>query len=140
MEIILCLIKTIIGYFILLFLSTNLLGMVVRGFFDFPSKNEIESYNPILKKFAVSSKRTSIFVTILFTIIMIVFYYLLFYFWNIGVAIVAALLMIARLPDLLYEIRTGIKVTSKTGPKGVLNNIMLIIDWGALIVLWFALC
>ena len=48
--------------------------------------------------------------------------------------------MIARLPDLLYEIRTGTKVTSKTGPKGFLKYIMLIIDWSALIVLWLALC
>jgi len=138
-DIILSIIKTIVGYFILLFLTANLLGMVVRGMFGKTSNAEIENYHPLIQKEAIKLNRTNFFITIFFSLLMVLFYYLLFHFGNIGVVLVAAMLMIARLPDLLYEIRTGIKVTSKTGSQGMLKYIILIIDWSALVVLWFAL-
>lgn len=138
-DVILSIIKTIVGYFILIFLTANLLGMVVRGIFGKTPNDEIEKYHPIIQSEAIKLNRANYFITIIFCLLMVLFYYLLFHFWNIGVVLVAAMLMIARLPDLLYEIRTGVKVTSKTGSKGLLKFIILLIDWSALVVLWFAL-
>ena len=64
---------------------------------------------------------------------------MLYHFWGIGVVLVAAMLMIGRVQDLLYEIKTGRKVTAKDYPKGIISVTSTILVWGAFIVLWFAL-
>ena len=135
-DIILHLVKTIIGYLILLYLSINLLGMVARGFYDKIDKSEIA---PFLHKEVGKINRAGGFSTILFIFITIVYYYLLYHFWKIGVVLSAAMLMIGRVHDLLWEIHNGRKVTSMDHPKGILSIISDLLTWGAIIVLWFAL-
>ena len=135
-DMLLCLVKTIVGYFILLYLSTNLLGMFVRGFFD---KIDESGIDPILHKEVKKINRAGNFTTILFIFLTIGYYYLLYHFWSIGVVLAAAMLMIGRVQDLLWEIRKGRKVTAKDYPKGIISIISTLFVWGAFVVLWFAL-
>ena len=59
-----CLLKVVVAYFILMFLSTNLLGFVVRGLVP-PYKNDSND-NPYLAKEIASFSRAGILVIILF--------------------------------------------------------------------------
>ena len=135
-DIILLIAKTIVGYFILLYLSINLLGMIVRGFYD---KIDNSGVDPILHYEVKKLNRAGNFTTLIFIVLAVGYFYLLFHFWNIGVVITAAMLMIGRLQDLLWEIHNGRKVTAKDCPKGIVSIISTALDWGAFVVLWFAL-
>ncbi len=135
-DILICFVKTIIGYFILLYISVNLLGMIVRGFYDKTDNSEID---PILHKEVKKLNRAANFTTILFILLAIGYYYVLSHFGGIGIVLTAAMLMLGRLQDLLWEIRNGRKVTAKDRPKGILSILSTTLDWGAFVVLWFAL-
>lgn len=82
----------------------------------------------------------------LFSVLLGVLYlYLLLRFWNLGVLAVAAMLMLSRLPNLLWEIRTGQKVTmvhfrSGAAPKGAVAIVATVMMWAALPLLWLFLC
>jgi hypothetical protein len=64
----------------------------------------------------------------------------LFYVWNLLLAIAAAIPMASRIPDLIWEIRTGKKVTTRTGPKGPLAILTTIADWATIPLIWYSLC
>ena len=93
-----------------MFVFTNLLGIVVRGMVQ--SKDEFG--NNIREDI---TERKSIILTLIFTVITLATLYALYYFWNIGIVGAAILLMISRLPDLIYEIKTNQKLTLKNMPK-----------------------
>jgi len=65
--------------------------------------------------------------------------YSLYHHWNIGVAVAAAMVMFSRLPDLLYEIRTGNKIKLGSMPKNPIDYFTTFILWAALPVLWYSL-
>ncbi len=133
-----CILKALAGYLILLFVGTNLLGFIVRSFFPptYTNDTEIHFLNEEIRKL----KRAATITTILFSIITISYFYALYYFWNIGIVIVAAILMLSRIPDLLFEIKTGKKVTFKTMPKTAIDVLCTILFWIALPLLWYSLC
>jgi len=134
-----CLLKVVVAYFILMFLSTNLLGFVVRGLVP-PYKNDSND-NPYLAKEIASFNRAGIVVIILFIILSIFYYIILYHYWNIGVVSAAAMLMFPGIPDLLFEIRTGENSTPKNNPKKVIDFLCsTIFYWAALPDLWFSLC
>ncbi|MEJ2613712.1 MAG: hypothetical protein P8Z35_02025 [Ignavibacteriaceae bacterium] len=110
--------------------------MVVRGFYDKVEEGDID---PVLHNEVKKINRAGNFTTILFIALTIGYYYLLYHFWGIGVVLVAAMLMIGRVQDLLYERKTVRKVTAKYYPKGIISVTSSILVWGAFIVLWFAL-
>lgn len=116
-------------------IATNLLGLVVRGLFHAPVKLEIEG-----KVYHETPKRAVVFANIFFLVLNVGFFYSLYYFWNYGVVVAAALIMISRLPDLLYEIKTGIKATSKSRVNGFYDYFFTLLFWSALPVLWYSLC
>jgi len=110
--------------------------MIVRGFYDKIDNSEIDS---ILHKEVKKLNRAGNFTTILFILLAIGYYYLLNHFWGIGVALTAAMLMLGRLQDLLWEIHNGRKVTVMDHPKGTLSYLSTLLVWSAFVVLWFAL-
>lgn len=130
MPIAISVIKAIIGYFILMFVGTNLIGAIVRGFVQ-PSTN-----HPGFSENISESKSMS--VTVFFSLISIAFLYALYHFWNIGVVIAALMLMISRIPDLIFEIKTGQKVNLRNMPKRPIDVLCNIVGWLALLVLWYA--
>lgn len=137
MSIIIHVILSIIFYFVLMYLSVNLLGFFVRGLFANPELDKLESEGSDFVKGEIKkSKRADKWINILGLILIIVYAYLLFYFWNIGVMAAAVILMATRLPDLLWEIKHGRKI-DKSAPKNALSYITTILGWCMLPALYY---
>ncbi len=128
MDLLITTVISIVGYIILLLITTNLTGTVVRGFLS----------NRRLQEPGISDATNTI-VTFLFAIIGLLFLIALFYFLNIWAPIAALMLMISRVPDLMWEVRTGRKVSTKETPKGTLNIVTLILTWVSPIVFWWSI-
>lgn len=136
MDIFLCIVKSIIGYFILMFVGTNLLGLVVRGLKPIYVRDNEDN----LLEFENTSSSRSIIMTIVFSIIILAYLYALYHFWNIGILAAGIILMVSRLPDLLFEMKTGIKLDLKNMPKRPIDIILSILSWLALPLIWYSLC
>lgn len=138
----LCLVKAVVGWVILMLVGTNLTGFIVRGIVPPPAAREEKNRmtHPFVQEMMDQHRRANVGVTILFAALSLVYLYALLRFWNIGVVAAAVMLMLARLPDLLWEIRTGQKVTTRFAPKGSGGILAKLMSWGALPVLWLALC
>jgi hypothetical protein len=132
---------SIVGYFILMYITTYLTGMVIRGFFcrdtdfeDFVKKGRLRPHTKM--KISIGD-RTDKLMTIQFSIITILFLYLLYHYLNVWTLIAALLLIFSRVPDLIWEIRNGKKVTANDRPRGGFHSVtditMLI---GPLIFWW----
>jgi len=80
------------------------------------------------------------FLNLLAVTIIVGYFGLLTYYWNFGLSLAAAMTMLARLPDLLWEIRTGQRVTRKNAPQGAQYLFGLVLLYGALPVVWYSLC
>src|SRR3989338_11213483 len=98
------------AWLVLLWASINLMGMLVRELTLISEmKKVLAKGSPTFRKVAAEfykpseEKRTNIIDIIL----IIVFLGVLYYFWNIGVVIAAVLIMAARVPDLLWEMKHG---------------------------------
>lgn len=79
--------KAVIAWLVILYLGTNLIGMVGRGFFEKP---------------LVSGNHIVTFVSILATV---GFGFYLYYYWGILFLVAIILIMASRLPDLYWEVR-----------------------------------
>lgn len=138
MAIFFCIIKSILGYFVLMLAGTNLLGMIVRGVSPVYEK---DAYGLLhLVKIRPSG---GIVITIVFSVITILYLYALYHYWNIGIAIAAVMLIVSRIPDLLFELRTGIKYkwkNRKKMPNRPIDIICNLLRWGALPLTWYSLC
>jgi len=134
---------TIAFYFILMLLSTNLLGLFVRGLFTNPNLEKLESEShELIKQEIKKTERVGKWLNITAFLAIIGYLYATFHFWNIGVTAVALLLMIVRLPDLIWEIKTGKKITigvARSIPKNALYFITTFLNWAALPVLYYFL-
>jgi hypothetical protein len=124
------------GWFILMLITTNLIGMFVRGFFPDNTEELRKDLHPTLHKELDKNKRANNGVTIISFIFIIAFLYLLFVLMNYMAVIAALLLMIGRIPDLVWEINHGgKKITKNYKPKGALYNLTGLMDWVAYPVL-----
>jgi len=131
---------TIVGWLVLIYLGTNLLGFFVRGLFSNPEIDRLASEgHEFIKKEAKKHQRIDKLITVVALVINIAFFYLLFHFWNFGVLIAAIMIIISRLPDLIWEIKHGKKINTKTMPKNVIYYITNLLIWAALPVLYFYL-
>lgn len=109
---------TLIFYFIITFLSVNLLGLFVRGLF---TNSEIlrlkKEGTEFIKNEINKSERIEKRINLMMFILILIYLFVLFYFWNIGVSLTAIILMVSRLPDLLWEIKNGKKITINEARK-----------------------
>jgi len=126
-----------VGWLILMFIGTNLIGVVMRGIFR-PSLDRFNS-NPVLASMAARANKTLTVSTIAAVVLGVAYLYALGYFWNLGVVAGAVLLIVSRIPDLVWEIQSGERVTASNGPNGSLAIVSTGLSWAALPVLWFAL-
>jgi hypothetical protein len=65
--------------------------------------------------------------------------FVLFYFWNVWLAVAACVLMASRLPDLIWEIRTGRKPARKDRPRGPIYFLASTFSWAAFVLVWYSL-
>jgi len=135
MDILACTFKAIVGYFIFMIVGTNLLGLIVRGFVPYYIKDEHGDL--VIAENKTSSK--GIVLTLFFVILTIFYLIVIYRYCNLGVVLSAAILMIVRLPDLLFEMRTGEKLTAKNMPKRPIDLFCMVLGWAALPILWYSL-
>jgi len=124
-------------------LSINLLGLLVRGLFTNPELEKLKSEgHEFIKQEIEKSQRADKWINVIAFLLIVGYLYATFHFWNIGVTAVAIVLMIGRLPDLLWEIKTGKKTTVgvvRSMPKNALYFITTFLDWVALPSLYYFL-
>jgi len=124
-------------------LSVNLLGFLVRGLFTNPELGKLKSEgHEFIKQEIEKSQRANKWINIIAFLLIVGYLYATFHFWNIGVTAVAIVLMIGRLPDLLWEIKTGKKITigvARSMSKNALYFITTFLDWVALPALYYFL-
>lgn len=112
--IVIVIIKAIFCWLVLAFIGTNLIGFFMR--------NRLNIVGVV-----------SIF-------LMGIFFFLLLRYLHSGVAIAATMLLIGRIPDLIWALghRQKISDKNKKMPNRAIDNINLILLWGALPVLFWA--
>ena len=133
--------KALVGWVILMLVGTNLIGMVVGGLVPASGMAETEAgINPTLSHEVARHKRVNVGMTLFFVVLVVLYLFLLMRLWNLKVLAAAVMLMLARIPDQLWEIRTGQKVTLVTAPRDVVSVVTTVMMWAALPLLWFALC
>lgn len=124
-------IAALVGYIVLMFVSVNITGIIVRGFVQPDPKHQEFTEN--------ISSQGSFTITFIFGLVGIACLYALYHFFNIGVVVSALMLMISRIPDLVFEIKTGQKINLKTMPKRPIDIVCNIAGWLALPMLWCSL-
>lgn len=139
----LCILKAVAAWVILMIVGSNLIGFIVRGLFWTPPQIDLSPDNPaqeILSDEVKKIRAGNSIITFISIVIAGAYLFALFYFWNVLLVGAAVLLMVSRLPDLLWEIRTGKKVTSQSRPRGIIYIFATIITWAELPLIWYALC
>lgn len=136
MDTFFCIIKAIVGYFILLLVSTNLLGMIVRGIRQTPTKENEGDFTSTKNL----SSNSNITMTIVISLISILYFYVLYHYWNVGILAAGIILMFTRLPDLLFEMRTGERINSRNIPKRPIDILCSVLSWLTIPLIWYSLC
>lgn len=132
-------ILTFLGWIVLLVVSTNLAGMLIRGLVMIADvENQISKMDEKLKKVASEfyNPKVEREVNYIALGLIIVYLSILFYFWNFGVVISALMIMIARIPDLLWEIKYDRENIIKMPKIYMLTTLIM---FGALPVLWYSI-
>ena len=136
---------SIVFYFFLMLLSINLLGLLVRGLFTNPALDNLkaETKYAFIKEEIKKSERSDKWLNVIAFLGIIGYLYVTFHFWNIGVTAVALVLMLVRLPDLIWEIKTGQEhnrvVSALSMPKNVLYYITTFLTFTAIPALYYFL-
>ena len=132
--------KTIVAWFIIMLISVNLLGYVVRGLlWSPPSIEPFEGteLEDIAKQSQITPKANFVMTLVAF-VFTFAWFFVLYHFWNIGLVAAAGIIMLSRLPDLLWEIKHGVKVTKNRGPKlGYLFALEFLLSFP---LIWYSLC
>jgi len=98
------------AWLVLTLVGTNLIGMLVRGLaLNAEMKKILAKGGPTFRKVAdefykPSEERGT---NVIALVLIVIFLGVLYYFWNIGVVIAAVLIMAARIPDLLWDMKHG---------------------------------
>lgn len=118
----------------------NLLGLLVRGLFTNPELDKLkQDSHEFIKKEIEKSQRADKWLNFIALILILTYLFLLFHFWNIGVVACAVIVMIGRLPDLLWEIKHGKKTDPSQMKKDFMYYISAFLPWLGLPVLYFSL-
>lgn len=130
---------TIGFYFILLILSTNIVGFIVNGLYDpiLDVKNEMSAERLIEQSKMDNTGLKPL--AYIFLILGSLYLFSIYYYFNIGLALIALSFMLIRIPDVRFEIRTNTKINKKNMPKNVLNTITTLIYWLLLPAIYLSL-
>jgi len=138
----LCILKAIVASVVMLFVGTNLIGLIVRGFVWSPPPVDAPT-DRVAEVIRHESRRmggVNRVMTVLSILATAIYLYALFHFWNVWLAVAGAIMMVSRIPDLLREIRTGEKVTRKKLPKSPSYYVATVIALGSFLLVWYSLC
>jgi hypothetical protein len=131
MEYLIITLKAIAAYVVLMFFGVNLVGGIVRGFVTAKAINNDSTAKQVYGKAGDG-------VSFVFIFLLVAYLFALYYYFNIWVLIGAIVLIAGRIPDLIWEIRTGQKTNLKNMRKSSLSVFLTILDWAVLPLLWYA--
>src|SRR3989344_5491021 len=122
-----------------MFLGTNILGFLVRGFFTNPEIDKLTTEgHEFIKKEAIKAQGAEKFTNIVAWIVIVAYLsFLASYNW--GILIAALMIMAGSFSDLLWEIKHGKKVDPKALPKDIIYYGTTLLTWVALPVIWYSL-
>jgi hypothetical protein len=127
----------IFGGLIFVYICINLIGMVIRGVYtDFNLTNvkNDKTLHEYVRGEAQKAIKLNHFSSLVFIVLTILFYFLLFKFFGLLALIAGALVMVGRLPDLLWEIKHGRNVKQEN--KGFNYYFTALSIPVALVLLW----
>jgi len=135
---VLCILKAAGVWLVLALVSTNAVALVVRGlWWRTPQVEPIpEKLRPLLQSEASRMRAANIGMTLFAAVLTVGYLFLLFRWGNVWLVVAGVLLMVARLPDLLHQIRTG----EKKLRSGVAGMLAAVVMWGTLPLVWYSLC
>ena len=127
-------------YLVLMLLSVNLLGLLVRGLFTDPELERLKKEgHEFIKQEVEKSQHADKWVNVIALILILIYFYLLFFIWNSGVVAAAIVIMIGRLPDLLWEIKHGRRLDPNIMKKTAMYYLTSFLPWLAIPILYFSL-
>ena len=138
----LCILKAIVAWVVLMLVGTNLIGFIVRGIVWSPPSVDAPT-DRVAELFRRESRRMGFVngaMTFLSILVTAAYLFALFHFWNVWLAVGGVIVMVSRIPDLIWEIRTGDRVTRTRRPKGPVYIVASAFDWGSLLLIWYSLC
>ena len=132
----LCILKSIVAWAVLVYVSTNLVRFVAWGILWLPP-DERALFHHLTWRIRVGNAA----MTLLSILVTAAYLFALFHFWNVWLAVAALVIMATGLRDLVWEVRTGGGgYTRQSPPKGWLNYAENLVDWGMLPLIWYSLC
>lgn len=131
MAILYSLLKGIGAFFVLSLIGSNLIGMIVRGFIS----PELKNSNEVSRQ---PSKSINFIITLFSFLLTLIVLYVLYKYFSVGIMVSALVIMLARIPDLIYEIRSGKKISRYNMPKKPLDIICTIAYWLSLLLLCYS--
>lgn len=138
----LCILKGIVASVVLMLVGTNLIGLIVRGTVWSPP-SVVAPTDRVAELFRHESRRMGVAngaMTFLSILVTATYLFALFHFWNVWLAVAGVIVMVSRIPDLIWEIRTGDRVTRTRRPKGPIYIVASTFFWGSLLLIWYSLC
>jgi len=137
----LCALKALVGWLILMLVGTNLFGFFVRGVAQQSHmKKTVKRVQEIAAHELRGNLRVNSVLNVLSGVVCIVYPYLLFLWCGWPVATAGLILMLARLPDLSFELRTGQKRRVANISKRPIDIFATILIWLALPLVWWGIC
>ena len=139
-----CILKAIFAWMLLMVISINLISVFIRGFF--PAKFPLSglAVDGIIQSEVNRLRMADHAMTLLAFVAICTYLFAMFYFWNIGLAGTAAVIMLLHIPDLLWDIRTGRKsferVQREKMPKSLVNNAATVLTFLTPALVWYSLC
>jgi hypothetical protein len=138
----LCILKAIIVWVIMLLVGTNLIGFIVRGLFWSPPSVDapVDQVREVLARESSRMSLANGVMTFGSLILAAMYIFSLFHFWNLSLALASVVIMASRLPDLIWEIHAGRKPAHGDRPRGPLYFLASTFSWAALVLVWYSLC
>jgi hypothetical protein len=130
--------KAIVLWMVFIFIGTNLLGLIVRGFLQSPIIDD-DASDRGQALLAKEKAKGDIGMGIITLLACAGYFYAINHYGNIYLVLCAVFAMIIRLPDLLWEIQTSRKVTAKEAPQGIVYTLAAVGMWILLPLIWASL-
>lgn len=127
---------TLASWLAIMFVSTNLTGLIVRESANNRELNEIASASKILAQEVKQSQRTT---RIVGAVLIVTFLGILGYFWNAALMAAGLLLILSRVPDLIWELKSGSALERGNIRKPQLSLLSALLAWSSLPVVWYSI-
>lgn len=136
MQFVVQLVIAVASWLAIMFVSINLIGIWVGGITKNSKLEEIAASNQVLTSEVRKSQRMQL---VFATTLIISFLGILYYFWNVGLVIAALMLMVSRVPDVIWEIKTGKALALEDMKKPKFFLLATLLSWASMPVVWYSI-